>query len=350
MRTAVVKRSAGSVSPPRAAPATRRRRRRGRGRPRIGPEGHGDAEGLDRKAAERRADGAAEAIAGVVGGDGVVEVGPRHEHRRDELPDGSRERAPDAEREGREEQLHRRRDRATRRGRRRRRRAPPPPARHEQAAGVDDVGERARRHREQEHRQHGRDLHGRDHHRVGVEARHEPAHRRVEHRDADVGDGGRDEDDCEGAVGEEAAERAGAGDGGGAGGGGRGSALVSRVNRRSRPLCSRPAAPEGLRPSPDWQERRAISSPGRFQAGRRLAGRFDPGRFHAGERRARPTGQRAGREGMRAADANVRSRDAERAQAELARRVRAPALRQSSGSRAPSRSSGSRSTTRPRAG
>ena len=61
----------------------------------------------------------------------------------------------------------------------------------QKSSPVDDVGKRARRHREQEHRQGGRDLDQRDRQAAGIEARHQPARGGVVHPAADVGDDGR---------------------------------------------------------------------------------------------------------------------------------------------------------------
>ena len=74
----------------------------------------------------------------------------------------------------------------------------------QQATGVHEIGERACREGQQEQRQPGGDLDRRHHHRVRIEAGHQPAHRRVEHADADVRHRARDQNDGEREVAENA--------------------------------------------------------------------------------------------------------------------------------------------------
>ena len=77
----------------------------------------------------------------------------------------------------------------------------------QQPSRINDVGQRAGRNGQKEHWRHRRDLDRGHHQRVRVEAGHQPARRRVEHRDADARDRARDQDDGKGRVAEHAPAR-----------------------------------------------------------------------------------------------------------------------------------------------
>ena len=149
------------------------------------------------------ADGAAEAIAHAAGGGGAVEVGSRHEERRDRQPGRRRQGPARAQQEDGREQIGRgiqvkkdhRREHADHGGDER--------LHHDQkSAGLDDVRERACGQREQEHRQTARDLHHRHCPRGGIEIRHQPCGSRVGHRDAGQGERARSPNHRKGRVAE----------------------------------------------------------------------------------------------------------------------------------------------------
>ena len=77
----------------------------------------------------------------------------------------------------------------------------------QQSARIHEIGKRPGREGQQEQRQPSGDLDRRHHHRVRIEAGHQPAHRRVEHADADVRHGARDQNDGEREVAENAPAR-----------------------------------------------------------------------------------------------------------------------------------------------
>ncbi len=140
----------------------------------------------DRQPAERRAQRAAYVVADAVGRNRARQILFRNEHRQDREP-GCRVQPPGgAEQKGGQQEEDRRRkmeghERREDRDDRRHGRAD----RDDQASGIDDVDDRARRQGEQEHRQVRRRMDERNMHRVQVELRHQPARRRIVHRDPD---------------------------------------------------------------------------------------------------------------------------------------------------------------------
>ena len=152
------------------------------------PERNADAEPCDRVSCDRRTDRAGDVVARVVDRDRAVELGSRHQHRRDQEPRRRRERAPDAEQERRAEQPRRaRRPSRDRDGESDRDRDDARLRGDQEPARVDDIGDRAGRQGKEKHRQGGGDLHRGNHERARIKAGHQPGGSGVEHRERDAG-------------------------------------------------------------------------------------------------------------------------------------------------------------------
>ena len=178
-----------------------------RDHPQIGgdenPERRDQAEFDDEQAAERRTNRAAQIVADAVRCDRPGDLGLRHQERQDRQPGGRVQRPGRAEDERGHEQQNRRseieRDHG---GENRHQRGDRVGDRDDHAPRIDDIGDRARGKSEEEHRQHRRRVHQRHLERVDVERRHQPARRRVIHRNAEESARARHPNDRERRMGE----------------------------------------------------------------------------------------------------------------------------------------------------
>ena len=153
------------------------------------PEWRGNACRDDDETAERRTERARNIHADAVGGNCRRQIVARHQQRYHRLPGRRRQGACGIDEKREQQQVKRRRQvqahqhRIDCRHRRRQR------FKHDQeAALVENVGERASRQREHEHRQCGRRLNQRHDQRIGIEVGHQPAGGRAVHPAADIGD------------------------------------------------------------------------------------------------------------------------------------------------------------------